>query len=225
MKFRFPTTALDFHTKKVTISPVCSAQSMKMIHYSLIATYVAVFAAVDAPDKAMASEALQAKSGISAVGLDKPLLAQAEDASSKKPGAKGPKVNVDKNGVILKGYDPVAYFKQKKAVKGDPKFSSSYGGATYYFASADDKATFDKTPAKYVPQYGGYCANSMSKRKLKDSDPNVFFVYKDKLYVCSSPKAAKEFYSDPDTNIKKADENWKFYQPPTNPGFRRELGS
>jgi YHS domain-containing protein len=196
---------------------------MKMIHYSLVATYVAVFAAVDAPDKAMASDALAAKSVVSAIGLNEPLLAQADAASSKKR-AKAP-LNVDKNGVILQGYDAVAYFKQNKAVKGDPKYSSSYGGATYYFASAEDKSTFDGTPAKYVPQYGGYCANSMTKRKLKPGDPNVFYVYKDKLYICSSPSAKKAFMSDPDANVKKADTNWQFYQPPTNPGFRRELGS
>jgi YHS domain-containing protein len=197
---------------------------MKMIHYSLIATYVAVFAAVDAPDKAMAADSLDSKSAILTTAFGEPLLAQAE-AGSKKTGATAPKVNVDQNGVILKGYDPVAYFKQNKAVKGDPKYSSSYGGATYYFASSGDKAEFDKSPAKYAPQYGGFCAHSMTKRKLKDIDPNVFFVYKEKLYVCSSPKAGKAFYADPDTNIKKADANWQFYQPPSNPGFRRELGS
>jgi YHS domain-containing protein len=197
---------------------------MKMIHYSLVATYVAVLAAVDAPHKLMASDALSSKSTVSAIGLNEPMLAQADAGGSQK-GANAPKVNVDSNGVILKGYDAVAYFKQKRAVKGDPKYSSSYGGATYYFASAEDKATFDKTPAKYAPQYGGYCAHSMTKRKLKDIDPNVFFVYKGKLYVCSTPKAGKAFYSDPDTNIKKADKNWEFYQPPSNPGFRRELGS
>jgi hypothetical protein len=52
-----------------------------------------------------------------------------------------------------------------------------------------------------------------------------FFVFNRRLYVCSSPKAGKAFYSDPDSNIKKADANWQFYQPPSNPGFRRELGS
>ena len=93
-------------------------------------------------------------------------LAQAAAASSKNPGVQAPKVNVDQNGVILKGYDPVAYFKQHRAVKGDPKYSSSYGGATYYFSSADDKAAFDESPAKYAPQYGGYCASGMTKGQL-----------------------------------------------------------
>ena len=65
----------------------------------------------------------------------------------------------------------------------------------------------------------------MKNRKLHDIDPNVFFVYKGKLYVCESPKAGKIFYSNPDVNIQKADANWKIYEPPSNPGFRRELGS
>lgn len=198
---------------------------MKMIHYSLVATYVAVFAAVDAPLTLLASDALASKSAATATDSNQPLLAQADTASSKKSGAKAPKVNVDQNGVILKGYDAVAYFKQKRAVKGDPKYSSSYRGATYYFASASDKAAFDKSPAKYAPQYGGFCANGMTKRKLNDIDPNVFFVYKGKLYVCQSEKAGDAFYSHPDANIKEADKNWQFYEPPANPGLRRELGS
>jgi YHS domain-containing protein len=197
---------------------------MKMIHYSLVATYVALFAAVDAPQTLTASDMLALHSAVSATDSNQ-LLAQADSGSAKKKDAKRPVVNVDQNGVILKGYDAVAYFKQKRAVKGDPKYSSSYGGATYYFASAEDKAEFDKSPAKYAPQYGGYCANSMTKRKLVKSDPNVFLIYKGKLYVCSSPTAREHFYSDPDANVKKADKNWEFYQPPSNPGLRRELGS
>jgi YHS domain-containing protein len=77
------------------------------------------------------------------------------------PKAKGnetTKVNVDSKGVILKGYDAVAYFTQGKPVKGDPAIKSTYHGATHLFASAADKAAFDKNPAKYVLQYGGFCA-------------------------------------------------------------------
>ena len=67
-------------------------------------------------------------------------------------------VNADANGVSLHGYDPVAYFTDGKAVKGDPQYHSNYDGATYYFRSGDDKAAFDKEPQRYAPQYGGYCA-------------------------------------------------------------------
>ena len=118
------------------------------------------------------------------------------------------KLNLDSKGVILKGYDPVAYFTQKKAVKGSPKYQTSYQGATYYFSSAADLATFKKSPSKYVPQYGGFCANGMANRQANDSDPNVFFVLKGKLYVCSSADAAKGFQSNTQANVKKADDNW-----------------
>jgi YHS domain-containing protein len=101
-----------------------------------------------------------------------------------------------------------AYFTQKKAVKGSPKFQTSYQGGTYYFSSAADLATFKKSPAKYVPQYGGFCANGVANRKANESDPTVFFVLKGKLYVCASSEAEKEFQSNP-ANVKKADDNWE----------------
>jgi len=118
------------------------------------------------------------------------------------------KLNVDSQGVILKGYDPVAYFTQKKAVKGDPKYKTTYEGATYYFSSAGDLAAFKASPAKYAPQYGGFCANGMKDRKAVDIDPNVFFVIKGKLYVCASPDAEKEFQANVEQNITKANKNW-----------------
>ena len=153
------------------------------------------------------------------------LLVEAPASGANKQLAKAPKVNVDKKGVILKGYDTVAYFKESRAIKGSPKHTSSYGGAIYRFASANNKADFDKVPTKYAPQYGGFCANSMSKGKLIDIDPTQFMIYKGKLYVCASEQGLKTFSSNPDVNISKADKNWLSYQPPTNPGFSRELGS
>ena len=98
------------------------------------------------------------------------------------------KLNVDAKGVILKGYDPVAYFSPQKAVKGSPKYQTTYQGATYYFSSAANLAIFRKNPPKYVQQYGGFCANGMKDRKAADIDPTVFFVLKGKLYVTASPE-------------------------------------
>ena len=119
------------------------------------------------------------------------------------------KVNVDSNGVILKGYDPVAYFTRHQAVKGKPSIQSSFGGAIYHFTSAADKAAFDKNPSGFVPQYGAFCANYVRKGELRDIDPTVFFIYKDKLYVCSAADEAKEFRRNVDENIDAADRNWR----------------
>jgi YHS domain-containing protein len=127
---------------------------------------------------------------------------------AEKSGQKA-KANVDSNGVILKGYDPVAYFTRHQAVKGKPSIQSRFGGAIYHFTSAADKAAFDKNPSRYVPQYGAFCANYVRKGELRDVDPTVFFIYKGKLYVCSAADEAKEFRSNIEENIDNADRSWR----------------
>jgi YHS domain-containing protein len=201
---------------------------MKRFPHALTVAFIAVVVLVATSNGVPAAGQPRPASASNVIGKDQMLLAQVDTSGHKKTRAgKGHNlVNVDKNGVILKGYDAVAYFKQNKPVKGNPKYSSKYGGATYYFASGEDKSEFDKTPAKYAPQYGGYCANSMSKRKLADIDPNQFFIYKGKLYVCTAASSLKEFSAKPDVNIQAADKNWDYYQQlPTSPGFSRQFGS
>jgi YHS domain-containing protein len=141
----------------------------------------------------------------SEIAKDKGIVVLAEQ--SAKPAVKAG-LNVDRNGVILKGYDAVAYFTRHQAVKGTPAIHSRFGGATYYFASAANKVAFSKHPSKYVPQYGGFCAYHLTKGELKDSDPTTFLIYKGKLYICSAADSAKEFRSNIDQNIRKADDYW-----------------
>ncbi|HEY5704336.1 MAG TPA: YHS domain-containing (seleno)protein, partial [Terrimicrobiaceae bacterium] len=121
-----------------------------------------------------------------------------------------PAVNLDSKGAILKGYDVVAYFKQGKSLKGNPAIESTYQGATYLFASTADKADFDKDPAKYVPQYGGFCAYGVANGVLANTEsPNTFTVYNGKLYLCGNPDALKSFKTNIDDNIGKADAYWR----------------
>jgi hypothetical protein len=70
-------------------------------------------------------------------------------------------MNVDANGIFINGYDPVAYFTVHKAVKGNPSINSNFRGAIIHFASAADKAAFDKDPSRYYPQFGGFCVNHL----------------------------------------------------------------
>ena len=81
-------------------------------------------------------------------------------------------LNLDKSGLAVQGYDVVTYFTDGKPVKGNPQFASSHGGGTFHFASAEHKAAFDKEPAKYAPQFGGYCAWAVSKNSLAKADGN-----------------------------------------------------
>jgi len=141
----------------------------------------------------------------SEIAKDKGIAVLAEQ--NAEPAVKA-RLNVDSNGVILKGYDPVAYFTRHQAVKGNPAIQTRFGGAIYYFASAANKVAFSKNPSKYVPQYGGFCAYHLTKGELKDSDPTAFLIYKGKLYICSAADSAKEFRSNIDQNIRKADDYW-----------------
>ena len=67
-------------------------------------------------------------------------------------------INADRKGLALQGYDPVAYFEQSAPKKGSRKIVSSSNGIEWRFSSEENKALFEADPAKYAPQYGGYCA-------------------------------------------------------------------
>ena len=143
--------------------------------------------------------------------LSKPVLLAQSNEPDKAKVSESAKVNVDGNGVILKGYDAVAFFEQGKPVKGNPGIESAYKGATYLFASTADKADFDKDPAKYAPQYGGFCAYGVLNGILSDihGNPDAFAVYKGKLYIRGDQGALRGFTSNIDSNIEKADTNWR----------------
>ena len=65
-------------------------------------------------------------------------------------------INVDAEGVALKGYDPVAYFTLRHPVKGQKERMFEWNNAKWFFSSSEHLAMFQKDPARYAPQYGGY---------------------------------------------------------------------
>jgi YHS domain-containing protein len=117
-------------------------------------------------------------------------------------------LNLDKNGVAIQGYDPVAFFTQNKPVRGNSQFQSSYKGAIYYFASAEDKAAFDTTPAKYEPQFGGFCAYGVSIGKVVPIRVEAFQIVNGRLLLQYDLDVKDKFNKDQAGNLDKADENW-----------------
>jgi YHS domain-containing protein len=120
--------------------------------------------------------------------------------------------NLEKK-VAIQGYDPVAYFTQKKAVKGKSTIASSYEGVVYYFSSQDNKDAFAKNPASFEPQYGGWCSYAMGATGEKvEIDPETFKIVDGKLnlfYNAYFNNTLKSWNKD-ETNLKKkADTNWK----------------
>jgi YHS domain-containing protein len=134
---------------------------------------------------------------------------EAGHATSKTESARpGGSVNKGEDGVAVKGYDVVAYFDQKRPMKGDPKYSYQYNGAKYNFVSPGHLDVFAKNPEAYLPQYGGYCAVGVSTGHMADIDPESWAVIDGKLYLNSSKGAQKLFGKDPHTTIKQANDNW-----------------
>ena len=114
----------------------------------------------------------------------------------------------EKDGVAIRGYDPIAYFAEMKPVKGSPEFHAEYQGSTFYFSTAANRGTFVANPDKFAPQYGGYCAFGMAKGYKATIDPAAFTVVHDKLYLNYSETVRSQWVSDIPGYIDKANANW-----------------
>jgi len=119
--------------------------------------------------------------------------------------------NLEK-GIAIQGYDPVAYFNQSKALKGNKQFAATVEGVTYYFINAANKDIFLKDSKKYEPQYGGWCAYAMGANGEKvEVDPETFKVVNGKLYLFYHTWANNTLnkWNKDEANLKtKADKNW-----------------
>jgi YHS domain-containing protein len=119
--------------------------------------------------------------------------------------------NLSTSGLAIEGYDPVAYF-TGKAVEGRKELSTSDGGVTYYFSSAQNRDLFRANPEKYKPQYGGWCAYAMGANGEKvEIDPETFKVLNGKLYLFYNKyfnNTLKTWNKDEVSLKKKADANW-----------------
>jgi YHS domain-containing protein len=62
-------------------------------------------------------------------------------------------------------------------------FKSEYEKVVYYFTSEEQKASFDKNPTNYLPQYGGFCAFGAYAGAKFRVDPNKFIVQNGKYYL------------------------------------------
>jgi YHS domain-containing protein len=108
----------------------------------------------------------------------------------------------------IKGYDVVAYFTEGKAVKGTKQFTHEWKGATWFFANAENLATFMGSPESYAPQYGGYCAWAVSQGNTADIDPDSWKIVDGKLYLNYDADIQAKWAADIPGNIQKADGNW-----------------
>lgn len=119
-----------------------------------------------------------------------------------------PGFSTDGTPLALHGFDPVAFFTAGKPTVGDAQFVASHNGASYYFASKENLEKFKADPAKYEPQYGGFCAYGVSVGKKFDGNPNFWTINNGKLYLNLNADIQKKFGADVSGSIKNAEGNW-----------------
>lgn len=117
-------------------------------------------------------------------------------------------LNVDAKNIAIKGHDVVAYFTVGAPTAGKAEFAASHEGAVYHFASAANRDSFKANPAKYAPQFGGFCAMGVALEKKLDGDPSAWRVVGDRLYLNVNKDVQKKWLEDVPGNLVKANSNW-----------------
>lgn len=112
------------------------------------------------------------------------------------------------DGVAIRGADPVAYFTEEAYVPGSDEFTYDWQGATWQFASAENRDKFASDPEQYAPQYGGFCAWAVSQGYTASVDPTAWKVVEGKLYLNYDARIQNRWANDIPGNIAKANANW-----------------
>lgn len=110
--------------------------------------------------------------------------------------------------LALGGYDPVSYFNTNAPKKGDANYTTQYKGANWNFISQENLDAFLSTPETYEPQYGGYCAYSVSIGKLVKGDPTLWAIVDDRLYVNYNRNVHKRWMARTAVMIERGDAQW-----------------
>jgi len=102
----------------------------------------------------------------------------------------------------------VAYHTEGKAVEGNAEFTHQWRGATWRFASAENRDRFIAAPERYAPQYGGYCSWAVSHGYTANGDPKAWKVVDGKLYLNYNDAVKKKWEEGEREYIEQGDHNW-----------------
>ena len=120
----------------------------------------------------------------------------------------GVDTDTNENGVILAGYDAVAYFTVGKPVLGSADFTAIHNDAIYRFSSAENRDLFKTDPAKYAPQYGGFCAYGATFGKKFEVDGKAFEIVNGKLYVNKNQQVYAAWRQNIPKHLNEANTEW-----------------
>jgi len=113
------------------------------------------------------------------------------------------------DGVALGGTDPVAYFVDNRPVQGKARHAFEWNGATWHFATAQNRDSFAAEPDRYAPQYGGFCAWAVAEKgKLYSTQARNWAIVDGKLYLNYNDDIQARLQADTAGFIVEADRRW-----------------
>ncbi len=113
-----------------------------------------------------------------------------------------------KEGKAIKGFDPVGFFIEQKAIKGADSLTYSWKNANWFFATHANLEAFKAHPEKYAPQFGGYCAYGTADGHKAPTETDTWTIVNDKLYFNYNQKVKGYWMQNQLPLIEKANSNW-----------------
>lgn len=112
------------------------------------------------------------------------------------------------SGLAIAGFDPVAYFVDRRPRLGKPRFELVWSETIWRFVNEGNMAAFRRAPQIYAPQFGGHDARAMVDDDLAPGDPKVWAIVDQRLYLFYSPARRFSWLVAPQRRIRRARENW-----------------
>lgn len=116
-----------------------------------------------------------------------------------------------RSGLGLSGYDPLSFWLDAEPRPGDPALELVWGGFAWRFVGEANRAAFRRDPMAFLPRFGGYDAAGIAQGRIAASDPTVFLVRDDRLYLFRTPDARAIFAARPDL-AEAAEARWPALQ-------------
>lgn len=121
---------------------------------------------------------------------------------------KAPQQNIQ-IGYAAAGFDVVSYFEAGEPEQGSDEFTLTHNGVKYRFASAANMQKYLSNPARYRPQYGGYCALGLTVGRKFPVDPSIYKLVDDRLYFYRNYRFRDKWTKNAHRNIELANHNWE----------------
>lgn len=106
----------------------------------------------------------------------------------------------------IDGFDPVAYFTEKRPVQGLSTISYDWDDKRYQFANTKHRDLFAANPDRYEPQFNGLCAGTVAQGKKMKSDPTIWRIVDGKLYLFAGQQTTDEAVA---RKVVLAQSKWK----------------